>query len=414
MPPASAKKTLTAAEKALLKRWIVEGAEYQRHWAFVVPKLPPVPPPPSPPYQGGAKGGWVRNPIDRFLLARMEKEGLQPSPEADRYTLARRLALDLTGLPPTWRPWIASSPTRARMRMRSSSIRCCNRRPTANAGPRSGSTWPAMPTPTAMPRISRGRSGSSATGSSRRSTRIMPFDQFTIEQIAGDMLPNPTPDQIIATAFHRNTLTNTEGGTNDEEFRNIAVVDRVNTTLQVWMGLSMACAQCHDHKYDPISQEEYFRVFAIFNQSEDSDKGDNSPNLLVITPAERPRRKRSLEAKIADAGKGFAAAEPGSTTPSRNGKKEGRPRQAAGATSRRSWPSSRPSETGPAAEVAKYLSRRRCRTSRAPPTRSPQRASNMRQVKPVPTPIMRELPAAQAAGHQDPRPRRLARPGATK
>ena len=127
----------------------------------------------------------------------------------------------------------------------------------------------------------------------------MPFDRFTIEQIAGDMLPKATTNQIIATAFHRNTLTNTEGGTSDEEFRNIAVVDRVNTTFQVWMGITMACAQCHSHKYDPITQEEYFQVFAIFNQSEDSDKADNSPNLLHYSP-EQTKKKSELENQVAE------------------------------------------------------------------------------------------------------------------
>src|SRR5207244_10636999 len=121
----------------------------------------------------------------------------------------------------------------------------------------------------------------------RRSSDLnknMPFDQFTIEQIAGDLLPSPTHEQLLATAFHRNTLTNDEGGTSDEEFRVVAVVDRVNTTMQVWMGITMACAQCHDHKYDPIRQEEYFQMFAIFNQSEDADRSDNAPLLTQIPP----------------------------------------------------------------------------------------------------------------------------------
>ncbi len=136
----------------------------------------------------------------------------------------------------------------------------------------------------------------------------MPFDQFTIEQLAGDMLPGATNEQILATAFHRNTLTNTEGGTSDEEFRNIAVVDRVNTTFQVWMGLTMACAQCHSHKFDPITQEEYFQVFAIFNQSEDSDKPDNRPNLMYLS-AEQERQKRTLK-RIGEPAKEVAKAYP--------------------------------------------------------------------------------------------------------
>jgi hypothetical protein len=124
----------------------------------------------------------------------------------------------------------------------------------------------------------------------------MPFDQFTVEQIAGDLLPDPTPDQLTATAFHRNTLTNSEGGTDDEEFRNVAIVDRVNTTLQVWMGTTIRCAQCHDHKYDPISQEEYFKFFAFFNNSADADRRDESP-LLTILPESTKQQKTQLEAK---------------------------------------------------------------------------------------------------------------------
>src|SRR5205807_5684660 len=118
-----------------------------------------------------------------------------------------------------------------------------------------------------------------------------PLDQFTIEQIAGDLLPKPTEEQLIATAFHRNTLTNNEGGTQDEEFRNVAVVDRVNTTMAVWMGTTMACAQCHSHKFDPITQQEYFRFFAFFNNTADADLKDESPVLPLYTPKEREQRK---------------------------------------------------------------------------------------------------------------------------
>ena len=128
-----------------------------------------------------------------------------------------------------------------------------------------------------------------------------PFDQFTIEQIAGDLLPNPTQDQLIATAFHRNTLTNSEGGTNDEEFRNVAVVDRVNTTMAVWMGTTIACAQCHHHKYDPISQEEFFRCFAFFNNTDDADRDDESP-LLSIYADEQQRNGRPGKTQLASGG----------------------------------------------------------------------------------------------------------------
>ncbi|MCP4505102.1 MAG: DUF1549 domain-containing protein, partial [Fuerstiella sp.] len=127
----------------------------------------------------------------------------------------------------------------------------------------------------------------------------MPFDQFTIEQIAGDLLADPSESQLIATAFHRNTLTNNEGGTQDEEFRNVAVVDRVNTTAAVWMGTTMACAQCHSHKYDPISQDEYFRFFAILNNTQDADRRDESPRIQIYTD-EQKQQQAELETRIAD------------------------------------------------------------------------------------------------------------------
>jgi hypothetical protein len=290
MPPKSAKKTLKDSDKVLLKRWIEEGAEYQRHWAFVVPKRPPLP--------EVQNKTWVRNPIDQFLLARMEKESLKPSQEADRYTIPRRLAIDLTGLPPT----IEMADRFVNDKNPDAYERYVDRLLDL---PAYGERWSHVWLDLARYADSNGY----ATDSGRTIWKYrdwvidainknLPYDRFTIEQIAGDMLPGATQDQILATAFHRNTLTNDEGGTSDEEFRVVAVVDRVNTTMQVWMGVTIACAQCHDHKYDAISQEEYFRMFAIFNQSEDSDKSDNSPNLLIITPAEL-NQKAKLESVIA-------------------------------------------------------------------------------------------------------------------
>jgi cytochrome c553 len=289
MPPNSAKTNLKDAEKALLKRWIEEGAEYQRHWAFVVPKralLPAV-----------KDKAWGRNPIDQFLLARMEAEGLKPTSEADRYALARRLAIDLTGLPPT----IEMADRFVNDKSPDAYEKYVDRLLDL---PAYGERWAQVWLDLARYADSNGY----ATDNGRTIWKYrdwvidainknQPFDRFTVEQIAGDMLPNATQEQILATAFHRNTLTNDEGGTSDEEFRCVAVVDRVNTTMQVWMGLTAACAQCHDHKYDAISQEEYFRMFAIFNQSEDSDKSDNSPNMIVISAAEL-KQKAELEGKI--------------------------------------------------------------------------------------------------------------------
>jgi hypothetical protein len=301
MPPMSAKKMLTDAEKSLLKRWIEEGAEYQRHWAFVVPKralLPDV-----------KDKTWVRNPLDHFLLARMEKEGLKPGAEANRYTIARRLAIDLTGLPPT----IEMADRFVNDKSTDAYEKYVDRLMDL---PAYGERWSHVWLDLARYADSNGY----ATDSGRTIYKYrdwvidainknLPYDRFTIEQIAGDMLPNATQDQILATAFHRNTLTNDEGGTSDEEFRVVAVVDRVNTTMQVWMGVTMACAQCHDHKYDAITQEEYFRMFAIFNQSEDSDKSDNSPNMVVITASEL-KQKADLELAIAKLEKNLLQANP--------------------------------------------------------------------------------------------------------
>jgi hypothetical protein len=290
MPPAKSHKQLKESEKQLLKRWIAEGAEYQRHWAFVAPKRPKLPVPKTK--------GWARNPIDRFILARLEAAGLKPSPEADRYTLARRVSIDLTGLPPT--------PEAADRFVNDPSPDAYEKFvDEVLASPAYGERWAQVWLDLARYADSNGY----ATDNPRTIwkyrdwvidaiNRNLPFDQFTIEQIAGDLLPHPSEEQILATAFHRNTLTNDEGGTSREEFRCVAVVDRVNTTMQVWMGLTMGCAQCHDHKYDPFSQEEYFRMFALFNETEDADKADNSPLWISATPAQL-KLKAKLESDIA-------------------------------------------------------------------------------------------------------------------
>ncbi|MCI0464209.1 MAG: PSD1 and planctomycete cytochrome C domain-containing protein [Gemmataceae bacterium] len=300
MPPAKGHAALKAHQKELLRRWIDEGAEYQKHWAFVAPQHPEVPAP--------RNAGWARNPIDRFVLARLEREGLKPAPEADRYALARRVAIDLTGLPPTLAAvdrFVNDPRPDAYERYVDELLRS-----TAY-----GERWAHVWLDQARYADSNGYAddGPRAIWKYRdwvidAINRNLPFDQFTIEQIAGDLLPGPTTDQLIATAFHRNTLTNTEGGTDDEEFRSVAVVDRVNTTMQVWMGVTMACAQCHDHKYDPLSQEEYFKVYALLNQTEDSDKPDNRPVLPTPTP-EQTAEKSRLEAENAALEKRWARPE---------------------------------------------------------------------------------------------------------
>lgn len=290
MPPVKAGKAMKEAEKEILRRWIAEGAEYQRHWAFVPPTRPD-----RPVVKNRA---WPRNTVDQFVLARLEKEGLSPSSEADRHALARRVAIDLTGLPPT----IAAVDRFVKDRSPDAYEKYVDE---VLRSPAFGERWAQVWLDLARYADSNGY----ATDNPRTIWRYrdwvidalnrnLPFDQFTIEQLAGDLLPSPTSEQILATAFHRNTLTNDEGGTSDEEFRVAAVVDRVNTTMQVWMGLTMACAQCHDHKYDPYSQREYFQLYAIFNQSADADRGDNSPLLTILSPDEQKRRTQ-LQTEIA-------------------------------------------------------------------------------------------------------------------
>jgi len=290
MPPAKSHKTLKETEKLLLTRWIEEGAEYQKHWAFLPPQRPAVP--------AVKNTSWPRNPVDYYVLATLEAEGLQPAAEADRYTLARRVAIDLTGLPPDLDAvdrFINDKSPAAYEKYVDHVLNL----------PAYGERWAHVWLDLARYADSKGyASDPFRTIWKYRDWVIdtinanMPFDRFTIEQLAGDLLPKSSTEQLLATAFHRNTLTNDEGGTSDEEFRTVAVVDRVNTTMQVWMGITIGCAQCHDHKYDPISQEEYFRLYAILNQTQDADRPDETPVLPTPTP-EQVKQKAKLEGEIA-------------------------------------------------------------------------------------------------------------------
>jgi len=290
MPPPDSGKKLTASEITLLSEWVRQGAKYSRHWSYIVPQRPEVP--------SVSDAQWPRNPIDAFILERLQREGLQPLPEADRHALVRRLSLDLNGLPPTWEEverFVGDADPRAYENL-------VDRLLEKEAF---GEHWARMWLDLARYADSAGYADDPPRTIwafrdyvIRSLNDNKPFDQFTIEQIAGDLLPNPTDDQLIATAFNRNTLTNNEGGTSDEEFRNVAVVDRVNTTMAVWMGTTINCCQCHNHKYDPITQEEYFRLFAIFNNSADADRRDESP-LHQVWTSEQLDRKAALEEKIA-------------------------------------------------------------------------------------------------------------------
>jgi mono/diheme cytochrome c family protein len=297
MPPKGKGKRFTPEQVALVRKWIEQGGKYDVHWSYAKPvkrDLPTV-----------KDAAWPANEVDRFLLARLEKEGLKPTAEADRRTLARRVTLDLTGLPPSWAE-VEAFVKDARPDAYEHFVEEVLKKPSF------GEHWAGI-----WLDLARYADSSGYPSDQPREiwayrdwvinalNRNLPFDQFTIEQLAGDLLPKPTDDQIIATAFHRNTMTQNEGGTSDEEFRTAAVVDRVNTTLAVWMGTTMACAQCHTHKFDPISQKEYFQVFSILNQSADADKGNEAPLHSFLAAADR-ERKASLESQIGELDKKFA------------------------------------------------------------------------------------------------------------
>ncbi len=289
MPPLDSGHKLTPGEIKLLRQWIEQGAPYAEHWSYVPPVRPELP--------HVKRADWPRTPVDHFILARLEQQELTPSPEADATSLVRRLFLDLTGLPPRIEDvdaFVADTDPAAYEKLVDRLL----------SDKAYGEHWARMWLDLARYADSAGYADDPARTIWLYRDYVIdsinankPFDQFTIEQIAGDLLPGATDEQLIATAFHRNTLTNNEGGTDDEEFRNAAIVDRVNTTLAVWMGTTMACAQCHTHKYDPITQEEYFKVFAILNNTQDADQRDESPLHAVYT-AEQQRQRQVWEEEL--------------------------------------------------------------------------------------------------------------------
>jgi Protein of unknown function (DUF1553)/Protein of unknown function (DUF1549)/Planctomycete cytochrome C len=284
MPPRKAGSRLTPTEVGVLRRWIEQGAEYTPHWAFVAPNAQPIP--------KVADTRWPRNGIDFWILDRLQREGLKPSLEASRAILLRRVSLDLRGLPPTLEEverFVAEKEPDAYEKTVDRFL----------AHPTFGERWARLWLDQARYADSAGYGSDPLRPSIWRYrdwvinafNRNQPFDQFTVWQIAGDLLPGSTLEQKIATAFHRNTMTNTEGGTDDEEFRVAAIKDRVDTTMQVWMGLTMGCAKCHSHKFDPITHEDYYKFYALFNQTADNDQPDEGPVLAVPT--------QSISAKIA-------------------------------------------------------------------------------------------------------------------
>jgi mono/diheme cytochrome c family protein len=300
MPPAKIGRRLSEREVGLLRRWIEQGAKWQGHWSLLPPRRPPLP--------VIKNTRWPRNPIDYFILARLEKEGLAPSPEADRVTLIRRVTFDLTGLPPTPEEvdaFLADSSPDAYEKVVDRLL----------ASPRFGERM-------AVPWLNGARyadtNGYQSDGERTMwrwrdwvidaFNRNMPFDQFTIEQIAGDMLPGATLEQKIASGFNRNHRGNAEGGIIPEEYAAEYVVDRVDTTATVWLGLTLGCARCHDHKFDPVTQKEFYRLFAYFNNVPERGKAikyGNSPPMLKSPTREQQEQLRRLETELATAESDF-------------------------------------------------------------------------------------------------------------
>ena len=289
MPPADSGKQISPEQIEVLEKWINQGAEYRGHWAYERIERPETP--------VVKQVNWATNAIDKFVLAKLESEGMSPSEAADRYVLIRRVALDLTGLPPTIEQvdaFVNDKSDKAYENLVDSLLESSAY----------GERWAVMWLDLARYADSAGYADDPPRTIwlyrdwvIKALNKNLPFDQFTIDQLAGDLRENPTEEQLMATAFHRNTLTNSEGGTNDEEFRNVAIVDRVNTTMQVWMGTTIRCAQCHNHKYDPLSQKEYFELFAFFNSTEDADRRDESPLLTVMTD-EMKKKRADIELAI--------------------------------------------------------------------------------------------------------------------
>jgi hypothetical protein len=300
MPPRKANRTLSAAQKDLLRRWVDEGVAWGKHWSYEPLERPPLP--------RVKNAGWPRNAIDHFILARLEREGLAASPEAARETLIRRVTLDLTGLPPTPAEVDAFLTDRSPDAYEKVVDRLL-------ASPRYGERM-------AMDWLDAARFADT-NGYQNDFARTMwpwrdwvidafnrnlPFDRYIVEQIAGDLLPGATRSQRIATGFNRNNRTVTEAGSIDDEWRVENNVDRVETTSTVFLGLTMGCARCHDHKYDPISQPEFYRFFAFFNSINEkgvyTEQRGNVPPLVTVSSQKDEERLRQFDAAIAAADQG--------------------------------------------------------------------------------------------------------------
>jgi mono/diheme cytochrome c family protein len=305
---------LSPAQIALLRQWVKEGAQWEEHWAFVPPEPQPLP--------EVRDTHWPQRPFDRFILARLENQGLHPSPEAAKTALLRRVSFDLTGLPPTPEElsnFLADTSANAYEKQVDRLL----------ASPHYGERWTAMWLDLARYADSRGYEQDPDRPMwpyrdwlIRAFNRNLPYDQLVITQLAGDLLPNATLDDQIATAFHRLTPVNDEGGTDDEEFRLVAVMDRVATTWSVLNGVTINCVQCHSHPYDPIRHAEYYKFLAFFNTSRDSDLTDDAPTIPVPNDparyaevAEILKEKAELSADIVQRGRSLAESVAWSSAP---------------------------------------------------------------------------------------------------
>ncbi len=291
MPPEESNKKLTSAQINLIKQWIEAGAEWSDHWAFVAPTRPSLP--------KVSDEKWAAGPIDRFILARLDRAGLRPSAEADRRTLIRRLTFDLTGLPPTpaeVEAFVNDGAPDAYERVVDRLLK------SRHYGERMALMW-----------LDAARYGDTSVFHADGPRDMWawrdqvvqsyndntPFDRFSIEQLAGDLIPNATVAQRVASGFHRNTGTTDEGGAIAEEYRVEYAVDRVKTTSTVWLGLSMECGQCHEHKFDPISQTEYYQFYAFFNVSADGGMQTRRGNAKPFVEVPDPVKVKKLPAVVA-------------------------------------------------------------------------------------------------------------------
>jgi hypothetical protein len=312
MPPPHAKVVLSDEERRVLTAWVKAGAEYRPHWAFLAPERPPVP--------AVARAVWPRGPIDRFVLAGLERAGLEPAPEADPATLCRRVSLDLVGLPPSpaeLDAFLADTAPDAYERLVDRLLA------SPRYGEREARRWLDLARYADTNGYEKDRERSIWPWRDwviRAFNDDMPFDRFTVRQIAGDLLPDATTDDIVATGFHRNTMLNEEGGIDPLEFRYLAMVDRVGTTGATWMGLTTACAQCHTHKFDPLTHTDYFALFALLDNADE-------PEWTLPTP-ERARQVAETTRRIEEAWRGLPARWPGPEAADGSG-------EAAGATGRR-------------------------------------------------------------------------------